>query len=90
MEITSVKVRRFDREGSNVKGFASVVLDDEFVVNDIRIIEGEKGLFVAMPSKKKPAGGFSDICHPKSQEVRDKFDAAIIGEYKRILENPEE
>lgn len=90
MEITSVKVRVFEREGSKVKGFASVTLDEEFVVNDIRIVEGENGLFIAMPSKKKPNGEFTDICHPTCQEVRDKFHNAILEEYQKVLENPAE
>ena len=81
MKITSVTVRKFDREGSNVKGFASVVLDDAFAIYDIRIIEGENGLFIAMPSKKKATGGFSDICHPLNSDVRKEFQDAILEEY---------
>ena len=90
MEITTVKVRTFEREGSKVKGFTSVTLDDEFVVNDIRIVEGENGLFVAMPSKKKATGEFTDICHPTCSEVREKFHNAILEEYQKVLENPKE
>lgn len=83
MEITSVTVRRFDREGSNVKGFASVVLDEAFAIHDIRIIEGENGLFIAMPSKKKATGGFSDICHPLNSEVRGLFQEKILEEFEK-------
>ena len=81
MKITSVTVRKFDREGSNVKGFASVVLDDAFAIHDIRIIEGENGLFIAMPRKKKATGGFSDISHPLNSDVRQEFQDAILEEY---------
>lgn len=89
MKITSVTVRRFDREESNVKGFASVVLDDAFAIHDIRIIEGENGLFIAMPSKKKATGGYNDICHPLNSDVRKEFQDAILAEYEKT-EKPEE
>ena len=82
MEITSVTVRKIEKEGSRMKGIASVLLDDSFAVHDIRIIEGEKGLFIAMPSKKTPNGGYRDIAHPINPEVRSMFEEAILKAYE--------
>lgn len=81
MKITSVNVRKIEKEGSRMKGIASVLLDDSFAVHDIRIIEGEKGLFIAMPSKKTPAGGYRDIAHPINPEVRGMFEETILKAY---------
>ena len=78
MKITSVNVRKIEKEGSRMKGIASVLLDDSFAVHDIRIIEGEKGLFIAMPSKKTPTGDYRDIAHPINPEVRSMFEEAIL------------
>lgn len=82
MKITSVNVRKIEKEGSRMKGIASVLLDDSFAVHDIRIIEGEKGLFVAMPSKKTPTGDYRDIAHPINPEVRSMFEEAILKAYE--------
>jgi stage V sporulation protein G len=80
MEITSVNVRKFEKEGSQMKGIASVLIDDAFAVHDIRIIEGVNGLFIAMPSRKT-ANGYRDIAHPINSEVRKKFEDAIFEAY---------
>lgn len=82
MEITSVNVRKIEKEGSRMKGIASVLLDDSFAVHDIRIIEGEKGLFIAMPSKKTPNGGYRDIAHPINPEIRSMFESEILKAYE--------
>ncbi|MCI5966948.1 MAG: septation regulator SpoVG [Tenericutes bacterium] len=82
MKITSVNVRKIEKEGSRMKGIASVLLDDSFAVHDIRIIEGEKGLFIAMPSKKTPTGDYRDIAHPINPEVRSMFEEAILKAYE--------
>ncbi len=81
MKITTVNVRKIEKEGSRMKGIASVLLDDSFAVHDIRIIEGEKGLFIAMPSKKTPTGGYRDIAHPINPEVRAMFEETILKAY---------
>ena len=81
MEITSVTVRKVDKEGSRMRGIASVLLDDSFAVHDIRVIEGDNGLFIAMPSRKTSAGGYRDIAHPINPEVRAMFEDAIIDAY---------
>ncbi len=82
MKITSVNVRKIEKEGSRMKGIASVVLDDSFAVHDIRIIEGEKGLFIAMPSRKNALGEYRDIAHPINPEVRAMFEEAILDAYE--------
>ena len=83
MKITSVTVRKIDKENSRMKGIASVLLDDSFAVHDIRIIEGDSGLFIAMPSRKTPTGGYRDIAHPINPEVRTMFENAILEEYNK-------
>ena len=81
MEITSVKVHKTEREGSRMKGYATVTLDDCFVVRNIRIIEGDEKLFIAMPSRKTPNGEFKDIAHPINAETREKIQKAILDAY---------
>ena len=83
MKITNVSIRKVEREDSRMKGIASVLLDDEFAVHDIRIIEGTKGLFIAMPSRKTSTGGYRDIAHPISQEVRSMFEKEILDAYEK-------
>ena len=86
MKITNVRVRVVEKENSKMRGFASVTLDDMFAVHDIRILEGENGLFLAMPSKQIAPGEYKDIAHPINQEARQMFSDAIIEEYKAELE----
>ena len=83
MEITSVKIRKVEKEGSRMKGFASVVVDNAIAIHDIRIIEGDNGLFIAMPSRKTPVGGFKDTVHPINQEVRTMFEKEIFDAYEK-------
>jgi len=87
MEITSVTVRKIEKEGSRMKGIASILIDDSFAVHDIRIIDGDNGLFTAMPSRKTATGGYRDIAHPINQEVRKMFDETIVAEYKKVIES---
>ena len=86
MKITSVNVRKIDKEGSRMKGIASILLDDCFAVHDIRIIEGDNGLFIAMPSRKTSTGGYRDIAHPINQETRALFEEAILEAYNTAEE----
>lgn len=81
MQITSVNVRKIEKEGSRMKGIASVLLDDSFAVHDIRIIEGDNGLFIAMPSRKTATGGYRDIAHPINPDIRKLFEDAILKAY---------
>ena len=90
MKITSVNVRKIEKEGSRMKGIASVLLDDSFAVHDIRIIEGDNGLFIAMPSRKTAIGGYRDIAHPINPEVRAMFEESILEAYKTAPEGEEE
>ena len=83
MKVTSVKVKKIEKENSRMKGIASVLLDDSFAVHDIRIIEGDNGLFIAMPSRKTATGGYRDIAHPINPEVRAMFEDAIIDAYNK-------
>ena len=81
MNITEVRVRRINTDGK-IKGVASITFDNAFVVRDIRIIEGQKGLFVAMPSRKTPDGTFRDVAHPISSAAREQIQSAILKEFE--------
>ena len=92
MQVTSVSVRKIEKEGSRMKGIASILLDDSFAVHDIRIIQGDNGLFIAMPSRKTATGGYRDIAHPINPDVRKMLEDAIITEYNNTeatVENTE-
>ena len=89
MKITSVNVRKINKEGSRMKGIASVLLDDSFAVHDIRIIDGDNGLFIAMPSRKTATGGYRDVAHPINPEVRAMFEEAILDAYEKAEEPTE-
>ncbi len=88
MEITDVRVRKIAKEGK-MKAIVSITLDDEFVVHDIKVIEGEKGLFIAMPSKKANDGEYRDIAHPINSDTRDRIQSTILKSYERALLEPE-
>ena len=88
MQITDVRLRRVNTEG-RMKAIASITIDSEFVVHDIRVIDGNNGMFVAMPSKRTPDGEFRDIAHPISSATRDKIQAAVLDEYERAAEDEE-
>ena len=88
MEITDVRIRKVSDEGK-MKAIVSITFDDEFVVQDVKIIEGQNGLFVAMPSRKMGEGDFRDIAHPLLSETRNKIKDAIFAEYERILKENE-
>ena len=80
MNITDVRVRKIASTGK-LRAYVSITFDDEFVVHDIRIIEGDKGLFVAMPSKHMIEGGFKDIAHPINQSARENLQSAVLKAY---------
>ena len=85
MKVTDVRVRRISEEGK-MRGIVSVTFDDEFVVHDIKIIEGVNGPFIAMPSRKMGDGEFRDIAHPINADTREKIQEAIFSEYEKTLE----
>ena len=84
MNITDVRLRKVGEEGK-LKAIASVTFDDEFVVHDIKVIDGQNGLFIAMPSRKMGDGDFRDIAHPLVSETRNKIRDAIFAEYEKVL-----
>ena len=88
MNITDVHVRKITQEGK-MKAVVSITLDDVFVVHDIKVIEGEKGLFIAMPSKKTADGEYRDIAHPINSATRELIQNKILDAYKEALAAPE-
>ena len=90
MQITDIRIRSVEKEGK-MKAVVSITIDDEFVVHDIKIIEGEKGMFIAMPSRKAADGEYRDIAHPINSGTRDKIQTLIIDKYQEMLAaEPEE
>lgn len=88
MEITDVRVRKITKEGK-MKAVVSITLDDVFVVHDIKVIEGDKGLFIAMPSKKATDGEYRDIAHPINAKTRETIQQLILDAYEKALTEPE-
>lgn len=88
MQITDVRVRKITKEGK-MKAIVSITLDDEFVVHDIKVIEGEKGLFIAMPSKKATDGEYRDIAHPINSNTRETIQRIILERYEQALLEPD-
>ncbi len=89
MQITDVRVRKVTSEGK-MKAIVSVTFDNEFVVHDIKVIEGEKGLFIAMPSRRTADGEYRDIAHPINSETRDRIQNTILARYEAALLEDEE
>lgn len=90
MQITDVRVRKIEKEGK-MKAIVSITIDNEFVVHDIKVIEGEKGLFIAMPSRKAADGEYRDIAHPINSGTRDMIQSVILERYETAaLENQQE
>lgn len=89
MKITDVRVRKVTKEGK-MKAVVSITIDDEFVVHDIKVIEGEKGLFIAMPSRKAVDGEYRDIAHPINSTTRDRIQNLILDAYEKALAEADE
>ena len=85
MQITDVRIRKVEKE-VKMKAVASITIDNEFVVHDIKVIEGEKGLFIAMPSKKTLDGEYRDIAHPINSDTRDRIQRSVIQAYEATEE----
>lgn len=85
MQITEVKVFPVKKPDERIKAFATIAIDNAFLVRDLKIINGNSGLFVAMPSRRKPDGSYADVAHPLNQETRTLIEEKVIGEYQRIL-----
>lgn len=88
MQITDVRIRKVDKEGK-MKAVVSITIDDEFVVHDIKVIEGEKGLFIAMPSRKTNDGEYRDIAHPINSGTRESIQNLILKKYEEVLQEKE-
>lgn len=84
MNISDIRIRKIEKE-SKLKAVASITIEEAFVVHDIKIIEGDNGLFIAMPSKKGTDGEFRDICHPISSQVRDEIKNLVIEAYEKEM-----
>lgn len=89
MQITDVRVRKMTKEGK-MRAVVSITMDDEFVVHDIKVIEGDKGLFIAMPSKRTADGEFRDVAHPINAATRDALQKIILEQYEREMQKPDE
>jgi len=89
MNITDVRVRKITKEGK-MKAIVSITIENEFVIHDIKVIEGEKGLFIAMPSKKATDGEYRDIAHPINSGTRESIQRIILDSYERAMQEPEE
>ncbi len=87
MKISEIRISL--RDDNKLKAFASITLDDCFVIRGLKIIEGAKGVFVAMPSRKRPDGTYQDVAHPINNETRDWMEGLIVTAYKEELENAE-
>ena len=84
MQITDVRIRKVEKEGK-MKAVVSITIDEEFVVHDIKIIEGEKGSFIAMPSRKAADGEYRDIAHPINSDTRDRIQKLILEKYQETM-----
>lgn len=84
MQITDIRIRKVEKEGK-MKAVVSITIDEEFVVHDIKIIEGEKGLFIAMPSRKAADGEYRDIAHPINSDTRDRIQKLILEKYQETM-----
>lgn len=84
MQIIDVRIRKVEKEGK-MKAVVSITIDEEFVVHDIKIIEGEKGLFIAMPSRKAADGEYRDIAHPINSDTRDRIQKLILEKYQETM-----
>ncbi|MCX6639018.1 MAG: septation regulator SpoVG [bacterium] len=87
MDITEININLRDED--KLKAFVNITFDDVFVVRGLKVIQGNKGLFVCMPSRKLPDGTYKDIAHPISNDFRQEIETLILQKYQRVLENPE-
>ncbi len=86
MQITDIRVRKIEN-GGKMKAVVSITIDEEFVVHDIKVIEGEKGLFIAMPSRRASDGEFKDVAHPIKSETRENLERIILERYEQEMRN---
>ena len=89
IDISDIRIRMIDKDDSNLKAVASFIIDNCFVVHDIKIIEGNQGLFISMPSRKTPNGTFKDVVHPANQETREMMQKLILEAFEAELNKAE-
>ncbi len=89
MKITDIRIRIVKKDDNKLKAVASLIIDECFAVHDIKVIEGNQGLFVAMPSRKTPEGNFKDIVHPLDTGTREEITKLVLAEYEKVLKEPE-
>lgn len=87
MNITEVKVYPVRKPDDKLKAFVTIILDDCFVIRDMKVINGNSGLFVAMPSRKKADGTYADIAHPLNNEMRQRMEEIVLKEYERVADD---
>lgn len=85
MNITDVRIKPIDKDNSKVRAVASITIDGEFVVHDIKVVDGQNGLFIAMPSKKDGNGDFKDVAHPINTATRNKIKDAVLEQYNAVI-----
>lgn len=88
MQITDIRIRNVDKAGK-MRAVVSITIDDEFVVHDIKVIEGDKGMFIAMPSRKASDGEYRDIAHPINSDTRERLQRLILDKYQELLNEQE-
>ena len=88
MQITDVRIRKVEKEGK-MRAVVSITIDEEFVVHDIKVIEGENGLFIAMPSRRASDGEYRDIAHPINSGTRESIQNSILAKYSEVVEQEE-
>ena len=89
MKITDIRIRIVKKDDNKLKAVASLTIDDCFAVHDIKVIDGNQGLFIAMPSRKTPERNFKDIVHPLNTETREAIRDLILAEYEKVLAEAE-
>lgn len=91
MKITDVRVRLITKDDSKLKAVASIVIEDSFVIHDIKVLEGNQGYFVAMPSRKTPDGQYKDVAHPLNTPTREELSKVVLAEFEKAkTEEPQE
>ena len=90
MNITDVRVKVLKRNEGKLKAVSSIIIDDEFAVHDIKVIEGTDGCFIVMPSRKTPSGEYKDIAHPIKTPVREQIKGLVLAEYEKELKEDKE
>ena len=88
MKFSDVRIRLISNDGSKLKAVASITIEDCFVVHDIKVLEGNQGLFVSMPSRKTPDGQFKDVAHPINTATREQLNAVVLEAYEKELQAP--